>query len=85
MLPIRDNNPTNTVPVVTIILIVLNSLIWLYEISLGSRSDYFILGYGLTPWRFTHYYMYQGGFWANSITPLFLVDFHACGMVALNW
>ena len=83
MIPIRDNNPTNTVPVVTIILIVLNSLIWLYEISLGSRSDYFILGYGLTPWRFTHYYMYQGGFWANSITPLFWSIFMHAGWLHL--
>ncbi len=79
MFPIRDNNPTNTVPVVTIILIVLNSLIWIYEISLGSRIDHFISGYGLTPWRFAHYYMYQGGFWDNAVTPLFSSIFMHAG------
>jgi membrane associated rhomboid family serine protease len=83
MFPIRDNNPTRTVPVVTIILIALNSLVWLYEIFLGSRSDSFILGYGLTPWRFTHYYMFQGGFWSNSIVPLFWSIFMHAGWMHL--
>jgi membrane associated rhomboid family serine protease len=79
MFPIRDNNPTNAVPVVTIILIALNSLMWIYEISLGSQIDHFILGYGLTPWRFTHYYLYQRGFWDNAVTPLFSSIFMHAG------
>jgi membrane associated rhomboid family serine protease len=79
MFPIRDNIRTETVPVVTIVIIALNSLVWLYEVSLGSRIDYFILGYGLTPWRFTHYYMYQGGFWDNAVAPLFSSIFMHAG------
>ena len=79
MFPIRDSNPSQTVPVVTILLIVLNSLMWLYEISLGSRIDHFLVGYGLTPWRFTHYYLYQGGFWDNAVTPLFSSIFMHAG------
>ena len=79
MFPIRDSNPSQTVPVVTILLIVLNSLMWLYEISLGSRIDHLLVGYGLTPWRFTHYYLYQGGFWDNAVTPLFSSIFMHAG------
>ena len=79
MFPIRDNIRTETVPVVTIVIIALNSLVWLYEVSLGSRIEYFILGHGLTPWRFTHYYLYQGGFWDNAVTPLFWSIFMHAG------
>ena len=74
MIPIRDSNPSQTVPVVTILLIVLNSLMWLYEISLGPRADHFITVYGLVPSRFMH-----GGIWDSAIIPLFSSIFMHAG------
>jgi len=70
MIPLRDSNPSNSVPVVTIVLILINSLVWLYEVSLGAAADRFLVEYGLTPFRFLHYYRYSGGFIDNALLPL---------------
>jgi membrane associated rhomboid family serine protease len=50
MLPIRDNNPTSSTPYVTISLIVLNSLIFLYEVSRpGDGMNRLTFKYGYVP------------------------------------
>ena len=53
-LPLKDINPTSRTPVVTIVLIALNVLVFLYEISLGDRLDGFIAGFGAVPYEITH-------------------------------
>lgn len=49
MLPIRDDNPSRTFPLVTFLLILTNGLVWLWEVSLGSgtglTSAYLRLGF----------------------------------------
>jgi membrane associated rhomboid family serine protease len=52
MFPLRDNQPTYSKPVVTILLIVVNMLVFFYELSLGPYQNAFIDTYGLTPDRF---------------------------------
>ena len=54
MFPIRDTQPSYSKPVVTILLIVVNILVFLYEVSLDpyTRND-FIATYGLVPDHFT--------------------------------
>jgi membrane associated rhomboid family serine protease len=49
MIPLRDKIPSSSFPVINIIFIVLNSLVFLYEVSLGSELDRFIHEYGLVP------------------------------------
>jgi len=39
MLPFRDHNPTRSFPIVTILLIVLNVLVFLYMLNLRTQSD----------------------------------------------
>jgi membrane associated rhomboid family serine protease len=53
MFPLKDTQPSYTRPVVTIIIIVVNLLVFLFEFSLGSytRND-FIEYYGLVPDHF---------------------------------
>jgi membrane associated rhomboid family serine protease len=53
MFPIRDTQPSYSKPVVTVFLIVINVLVFLYEVSLDaySRND-FINVYGLVPDQF---------------------------------
>ncbi|PYT25508.1 MAG: rhomboid family intramembrane serine protease [Acidobacteria bacterium] len=52
MFPIRDTQPSYSRPVVTILIIVLNVLAFLYEFSLDDNSrNYFIANYGLIPDR----------------------------------
>lgn len=53
MIPLRDTQPSNSRPVMTSIIIALNVLIFLYELSLDPFSqNYFIATYGIIPARF---------------------------------
>jgi len=49
MIPLRDDNPTVRFPLVTISLIVLNVVIFFYEISLGPQFEAFLNTYGAKP------------------------------------
>ena len=57
MIPLRDDVPSRSVPLVTIALIVLNVLVYLYEVSLGVGGDgaanAFIFEFGAMPCRLT--------------------------------
>jgi len=72
MFPIRDTQPSYSRPVVTILIIVLNVLVFLYEFSLDDYSrNYFIASYGLIPDRlhvsalFTSMFLHGG--WLHII------------------
>jgi membrane associated rhomboid family serine protease len=53
MFPLRDTQPSYTKPLVTIVIIVVNILVFLLEFSLDESSrNLFIATYGLTPDRF---------------------------------
>jgi membrane associated rhomboid family serine protease len=49
VIPLRDKNPTKSFPFVTIVLIVLNIAVFIYEISLGAQTELFIAQYGVVP------------------------------------
>lgn len=50
MIPLHDDNPTTIQPVVTIVIIVLCALIFLWQISLGTRGfEAAVLGLGVIP------------------------------------
>ena len=52
MFPLRDTQPSYSRPVVTILIIVINALVFLHEFSLDDYSrNYFIAQYGLIPVR----------------------------------
>src|SRR5947208_452248 len=62
VIPLRDDVPNRSVPVVTIVLIALNVLVYLYEVSLGvgsretggpAAAEAFLLEFGATPCRLT--------------------------------
>ena len=54
MFPLRDDNPSQTVPVVTRTLIVLNVLAFFWELSLGPALHPFVMNWGFVPLRFAH-------------------------------
>lgn len=54
MFPLWDDVPTKKFPLITIILIVLNSIVYLYQMSLGERFNEFIYSMGLLPFEITH-------------------------------
>ncbi len=53
MLPFKDNIPTERFPIVTVALIIINLLVFMYEASLGSGVDTFLYQYGMIPYEIT--------------------------------
>jgi hypothetical protein len=51
MIPLRDENPSSTVPTVTRALIVANVLAFVFEVSLGPQLANVVSGWGLVPQR----------------------------------
>jgi membrane associated rhomboid family serine protease len=79
MFPIRDTEPSYSKPVVTIFLIVINILIFLFEFSLDPYSqNAFIATYGLVPDNF-HF--------VNVLTSMFLHGgwMHVLGNMWFLW
>jgi membrane associated rhomboid family serine protease len=63
MIPLRDVIPSRTTPVVTIAVIALNTIVFLYQFTLGSSVDAFVLYWGLVPAAFS---------WVTVVTSMFL-------------
>jgi membrane associated rhomboid family serine protease len=78
MIPLRDIIPSRTTPVVTITLITLNVLVFLYELSLGRSVDAFTLYWGLVPAAFS---------WVAVFTSMFLHGgvLHVAGNMLYLW
>src|SRR5678816_4505271 len=78
MIPLRDVIPSRTTPVVTICLIALNIIVFVYELSLGRAVDAFTLYYGLIPAAFS---------WMNVFTSMFLHGgfLHVAGNMLYLW
>ncbi|MFZ0389245.1 MAG: rhomboid family intramembrane serine protease, partial [Calditrichia bacterium] len=49
MIPLRDRIPSQTFPFITIALIIINSVIYFYEVSMGSQLQSFINTFGAVP------------------------------------
>ena len=49
MFPLKDRNPTRRIPIVTISLIVLNVVVFLYQLSLGRDLEQFFERFGAVP------------------------------------
>ena len=78
MIPLRDIIPSRTTPVVTIALIAVNILVFLFQLSLGERVNDFILYFGLVPAAFS---------WVAVFTSMFLHGgfLHAGGNMLYLW
>ena len=87
MIPLRDLNPTRRVPIMTIVLIAINALVFFYELSLSSRGQQrLFLQYGAVPARLT-----DGSITANDaltlVTSMFLHGdwLHILGNMLYLW
>lgn len=52
MFPLKDDIPSQRVPVVTLWLIIVNILCFVYQLSLGQELEPFIIAHGFVPARF---------------------------------
>src|SRR3954469_6592171 len=79
MFPLRDTQPSYSKPVITVLLIVVNLLVFLFEISLDPYSrNAFIGTYGLVPDQFS---------FASLLTSMFLHGgwMHVLGNMWFLW
>jgi len=78
LIPLRDIIPSRTTPVVTISLIAVNVLVFIYELSLGRDVDAFTLYWGLVPAAFS---------WVAVFTSMFLHGgfMHVAGNMLYLW
>ena len=53
MIPIRDTQPSGSVPVVTYFIMGLNTMVFLAQLGMGPELDRFVYTYGLVPAKFT--------------------------------
>ena len=64
MIPLRDVIPSRTTPYVTIMIIVLNAMAWLFELSLPQDDlNQFLTAFGVVPGAFA---------WPTLVTSMFL-------------
>lgn len=54
MIPLKDENPTKIFPFITITIIVINVLVFLYELSLGSQLEDKITQFAVISYNITH-------------------------------
>jgi len=78
LIPLRDIVPSRTTPVITIALIVLNVLVFLFELSLGRAVEAFTFYFGLVPADFA---------WLNVFTSMFIHGgfLHIAGNMLYLW
>jgi membrane associated rhomboid family serine protease len=78
LIPLRDIIPSRTTPVVTIALIAINVLVFLFELSLGRAVDAFTLYWGLVSAAFS---------WVTVFTSMFLHGgvLHVAGNMLYLW
>ncbi|MEN8212339.1 MAG: rhomboid family intramembrane serine protease [Thermodesulfobacteriota bacterium] len=75
MIPIRDNQPSNSLPVVTYILMGINLLVFLLQMQIGSGEEVFFYSYGLVPAKYTVYEMSRHFSIVNQIFSIFTYMF----------
>ncbi len=74
MIPIKDKNPSGSFPIVNLSIIVICSVVWLYEVSLEDyQLDQFFYSFGLVPANVFHQpytllsHMFLHGSWLHII------------------
>jgi hypothetical protein len=71
MIPLRDDNPSSTTPVVTRLLILLNVAAFVYELTLGPDLKEFVYDWGLVPVRLTLAFGYHDEHVGSAVLSIF--------------
>jgi membrane associated rhomboid family serine protease len=59
-IPLKDENPTEKFPVITVCLIALNCLIFAYQALSPQGLEYYVLKFGIIPYEITHWNFQPG-------------------------
>jgi rhomboid family protein len=91
LIPLKDENPTQTTPIVTSLLIAVNTLVFLYQIFLGSLDRAFVFRFGAIPAELLHLVRHPQGSGLppqiTVLTSMFLHGgfFHLAGNMLYLW
>lgn len=92
VIPLKNENPTRSAPVVTVGLIAINVLAYIWQASLGPDEQYGILRWGLTPQELRGVVTYaHGGFSPQPVVTVFTSMFlhghllHLAGNMLFLW
>lgn len=83
MFPYRDKNPSGTFPFVTVAIIIVNAIVFIYELSLGYRLEEFIYRYGIVPARVMHFFSVPSANLKPVLMPFFSSMFLHAGFMHL--
>jgi membrane associated rhomboid family serine protease len=73
MIPLKDDNPTQTFPLMTITIIALNILVYLYQLSMAAEKlEPFLFQYGAIPDRLIHPFFQDPSF-PKTIPPVLTI------------
>jgi len=68
-IPLRDENPTRRYPVLTLVLIAANVVVFAYQVLSPATLPYYVLKMGAIPYEITHFRAY-GGYPVERISPV---------------
>jgi membrane associated rhomboid family serine protease len=89
VIPIRDINPTERFAIVTMLLIVINIVVFIYEVLLGTAGERFVSTYALFPAKLFSTKAMNSGVpvWATLFTSMFLHGgiVHVAGNMLYLW
>ncbi|MGQ3686379.1 MAG: rhomboid family intramembrane serine protease [Candidatus Loosdrechtia sp.] len=83
MIPIRDRNPSGIFPYITIGIICLNVIVFLFQLSLGRQLDAFLFQFGVIPVRVIHYADFSDVTVLDAYFPFFSYMFLHGGFIHL--
>ena len=78
MIPIRDENPTHSVPIITYALIAINIIVFIFQIMLGSYQEQFIYQFALIPSEITSSLSF------DNVTDVFTSMFMHAGLAHIG-
>jgi membrane associated rhomboid family serine protease len=92
VVPLRDDNPTRIVPVVTYAILVINIVVFIYELSLGPNLEAFFRVWAVIPRELSAYFLGEPTglpfpAWMTLITSQFLHAgfLHVAGNMLFLW
>jgi membrane associated rhomboid family serine protease len=90
VIPLRDKNPTKHFPLITIVLIVINIIVFIYEVSLGQNLERFFFRFALKPneiYQSLHMGIFKPFVFLTLITSIFLHGgwLHLIGNMLYLW
>jgi membrane associated rhomboid family serine protease len=71
MFPLRDTIPSRSFPIITVVIICLNLLIFFYEFTLGAKAETLISSLGMIPASFANFLSVDISSWPPLILTLF--------------